>query len=123
MIVYAEFAHDYLVALHEVGEHDDDGDVLLPDHAPEVVERADERALRRDELAPRVVALNMSTTISALTSYMYLHVYTCMNIHIPTYPTDQSLQHCFITPITLMTSVTGGRCHVTSRHVPSCSLR
>ena len=86
MIICAEFAHDYLVALHEVGEHDDDGDVLLPDHAPEVVERADERALRRDELAPRVVALSMSTTISAMTSYMYLptwrtymyeHTYTC----------------------------------------------
>ena len=43
--------------LLKVGHHDDDGDVLLPDHAPEVIEGALHRSLGRDELTLRPVAL------------------------------------------------------------------
>ena len=46
-----------LSALVEAREHDDDGHVLLPDHAPEVVLGALQRALSRDELTLGVVAL------------------------------------------------------------------
>lgn len=38
----------YLVHLLDVGDHDDDGRVLLPHHAPEVPNRADDGSLSGD---------------------------------------------------------------------------
>ena len=47
----------YLHLLHQVGEHDDGGTVLVPDQPPEVSHGVREGTLRRDVLIAVVVAL------------------------------------------------------------------
>ena len=48
---------DLPIVVSLLGEHDDGGALLLPDHPPEVVLCVGQRALRGNELSYTVVAL------------------------------------------------------------------
>ena len=57
MVSELEYTTPYLASFHQVGQHDNGGRVLLPDHPPEVIHRLLQGALRSDVLLGIVVAL------------------------------------------------------------------
>lgn len=53
--------------LHQVGDHDDDADVLLPDHPPEVLSARPQRTLSGDVRPRRLETLQDTSALKSLT--------------------------------------------------------
>ena len=80
-----------LAALDQLGDHEYDARVLLPDHTPEVNDGRRQAALRRDvELGRQLLKVSLHSTHFGTLLFTYLfcffflvykHLFDCINLH------------------------------------------